>query len=143
MVGQNYLFQAWVNDSTRSYPGPVSPTGTDQPFKLCITDITGHAALLYAGDNGIGAGAIGANRPPSPGQYVIGSFTADNVSQQIEFGNPQIDGVVNGFQLRTLGGPGPAPAVVPEPGSALAGMLALGVCLGGLTRRNRRQAAEA
>ena len=31
----------------------------------------------------------------------------------------------------------PAAAAVPEPGSALAGMLALGVCLGGLGRRRR------
>ena len=36
---------------------------------------------------------------------------------------------------------GPAAAAVPEPGSALAGMLALGVCLSGLAGRSRRQSA--
>ena len=34
-------------------------------------------------------------------------------------------------------------AAVPEPGSALAGLLALGVCLSGLAGRSRRQSADA
>ena len=38
---------------------------------------------------------------------------------------------------------GPVAAAVPEPGSALAGMLALGACLSGLAGRSRRQTAEA
>ena len=143
-AGQAYQFQMWVNDSCRIYPGPASPTGTEKPFQLCITDGAGHNVLgLYAGDNGIGAGLNGANRPPTPGQYVIGSFTADNVEQQIEFGNPEIDGVINGFQLRKLPGLAPVgPTPVPEPGSTLAGMLALGLCLSGLAKRSRRQSAN-
>ena len=144
-VGQKYQFQMWVNDSSRTYPGPVSATGTEKPFPLCVTDGAGHNVLgLYAGDIGTGAGANGANRPPTPGQYVLGSFSADAVAQQIEFGNPGHDGVINGFQLRALPGLAPVgPVPVPEPGSALAGMLALGACLSGLVRRNRRQPEEA
>lgn len=40
-----------------------------------------------------------------------------------------------GFQGLTVA---PGPAVVPEPGSALAGLLALGICFTGLFSRNRR-----
>ena len=39
--------------------------------------------------------------------------------------------------------PAAAAAAVPEPGSALAGMLALGACAGGLVRRNRQGAVRA
>ena len=66
------------------------------------------------------------------GQYVVGTFVADTVFQTFSFAPT---GRINGFQIRAL------PSAVPEPGSALAGMLALGVCLSGLAGRSRRQPA--
>ena len=139
-AGQAYQFQVWQSNSTRGYPGPTSVLGDSFNFPLSIGDGLGNNVSLYAGDNGIGGGPNGTNRAPTPGQFVIGAFTANALTQDFVFSNGEIDGWVNGFQLRALAA---APAVVPEPGSALAGMLALGVCLRGLLARSRRQTAEA
>jgi MYXO-CTERM domain-containing protein len=53
---------------------------------------------------------------------VIGTFTADATSQQIFYANGEINGWVNGFQLRQV------VSSVPEPGTALAGLVAVGLC---------------
>ena len=139
-VGQAYQFQVWVNNSTRGYPGPTSVLGDAFNFPTTVGDGLGNNVSLYAGDNGIGGGPNGTNRAPTPGQFAIGTFTADLVTQSFTLQNGEISGWVNGFQLRTIPA---AAAVVPEPGSALAGLLALGVCLSGLGKRSHRQTAEA
>ena len=133
-AGQAYQFQVWQSNSTRGYPGPTSVLGNAFNFQLSIGDGLGNNVDLYAGDNGIGGGPNGTNRAATPGQFVLGTFTANALTQDFLFSNGEIDGWVNGFQLRALAA---APAVVPEPGSALAGMLALGVCLSGLAGRSR------
>ena len=92
-------------------------------FETTVGDGLGNDVNLYAGDDG-----TTRNIPPVPGQYVIGTFTATAASQQIKYSNGEINGWVNGFQLRRLAAP-----AVPEPGTALAGMIAVGLC--GLRRR--------
>jgi len=70
------------------------------------------------------SGATFASLGITPGTFTYGwgtGATADSLTVQV----------------------GPAAAAVPEPGSALAGLLALGVCFSGLVKRNRRQTAQA
>jgi MYXO-CTERM domain-containing protein len=64
------------------------------------------------------------------GQFVLGTFTADATSQVIAFNGPSGPNL-NGLQLRQVG---PSPAV-PEPGTALAGLVLVGLC--GTMRRRR------
>ena len=111
-VGQSYQFQWWCNDSLLG----GSATST--------TATAGNSVLL----NSNTPNALGGL-----GQFAIGIFTADATTQQIVFTNSSNPTCVNAAQLRLL----PASAV-PEPGSALAGLLALGACAGGLLRRNRQ-----
>jgi len=69
------------------------------------------------------------------GQFAIGTFIADNASQQISFNAGVISPTfINGFQLRATGAIGTA---VPEPGSALVGLMVLGLCGTRLGRRQR------
>jgi hypothetical protein len=109
-IGQTYEFQTWVNNSNRQ-------NGPNFLFPTEVSDGV-NTVTLYAGDDG-----TTRNIPPVPGQYVIGTFTASAVSQQVTYVNGEIDGWVNGFQLRQLGAP-----AVPEPGTALAGLAAMGLC---------------
>ncbi len=127
-VGRTYQFETWVNNSNRGFFTGI------RSFTTSVGDGNGNTVSLYSGDNGVGSGG-----PALTGQFVIGTFLASSATQDIGFTSGEIDGVVNAFQLRLL----PAAAAVPEPGSALAGMLALGVCLSGLGRRNRRETAQA
>ena len=71
------------------------------------------------------------------GQFAVGTFVADASSQVITFspnGGPFQSAQLNGFQLRSVG-------PVPEPGSALVGMLTLGLCCSGLFSRRSREVA--
>ena len=115
VTGATYQFEWW---STRAGSAGFLTTAT-----------AGNSVTLNSNPTGLAGG---------PGTFAIGTFVADVTSQAIVFSSPSL-GAVNGFQLRDLS---PASAV-PEPGSALAGMLALGVCLGGLAGRSRRQIAAA
>lgn len=67
------------------------------------------------------------------GQFVIGTFTADGPTQVITFSASK-DAVINGFQLRDLSALEPV-ATLPEPGTALAGAMLIGL-LGLRRRRN-------
>ena len=114
-LGTNYQFQFWVNDSIA---GQFNTTAT-----------AGNSVTLVDNVSQLGGGT---------GQFAIGTFIASGASQSITF-TTTTTLQTNGFQLRAL----PAAVAVPEPGSALAGMLALGACAGGLLRRNREGAARA
>jgi len=113
-TGQAYQFQWWTSD-------PLS--------NGIFTTATAGNAVTLSVNTGVVPGGLG--------QFATGTFTADANSQTITFSGSLP--VLSGFQLRNL-----APATaVPEPGSALAGMLALGVCLGGVVKRSRRLTVEA
>ncbi len=117
-IGQTYAFQAWGNDSGSS--GRFS-------YGLFLGDgITGSdldpntARDANSGD--VVAGGLG--------QYIIGTFTADASSQEIQFGRSELGGGLNGFQLRAIA---PSQGSVPEPGSLL--LTALGIAVLGWSRR--------
>jgi len=113
-VGQEYQFQWWSNNSSATVDG--------------TTATAGNAVTLDSNLTNAGGGV---------GQFAIGTFIADNAAQQIVFTRTAGSSIstVNGFQLRQLA-PGPGTAV-PEPGSALMGMLVLGLCGLGSARRRR------
>ena len=117
-TGATYQFEWWSNDSTGPISGPTTATAGN--------------SVAIARNTNIGA-------PGGIGQFALGTFVADATgTQAIDFGT-QGPSNVNGVQLRQF-----APATaVPEPGSALAGLLALGACASGLVRRNRHGAARA
>jgi hypothetical protein len=112
-VGQTYEFQTWVNNSNRQNGF------NNNLYETTVSDGT-NEVNLYAGDNG-------ADReiPPVPGQYVIGTFTADATSQIVTFQNGEINGWVNGFQVRAI----------PEPGTVA--LVALGLAVGAGFLRHR------
>lgn len=126
-IGEHYLFQTWVNNSGRNF---FAGRGD---FPTSVGDGNGNEVELYPGDSGVGMGPGGSNIPPAPGQYVIGTFTADATFQAVDYFSGEIDGVVNGFQLRIAA---PAVAPIPEPGTALAGWMLLAMC--GFARSRRR-----
>ena len=110
--GQTYQFEWWSNVSN-SFGGNNLTTATaTNSVTLNVGNVSG-----------------------SLGQFAIGTFVADATNtQSISFTGGPTGPSINGFELRAL-------SAVPEPGSALAGLLALGVCLGGLAGRSRRQPA--
>jgi hypothetical protein len=122
-VGQTYQFQWWDNNSSFiSSPASGVPPG--------YTTAT-------AG-NSIGLNANDGSNPGSLGQFAIGTFTADAVTQEIDFdGNPGIDDtlsgatdpLINAFQLREIT-PAPEPSTL-----ALSAMGGLGSLL--LFRRRK------
>ena len=117
VTGQTYQFEWWSNNSSVALSTSTTATAGNTVSVLQNTTAT--------------FGGVG--------QFVIGAFIADATTQQvITFGATSSD-VLDGFQLRNLS----PTAAVPEPGSALAGLLALGVCLSGLAGRSRRQTAAA
>lgn len=110
VTGQTYQFEWWTNDSNN--PGNF------------ITTATAGGVVALGSNTTAAIGGVG--------QFAIGTFIADATNQQvITFGSAQSE-ILNGFQLRQLA---PPPAV-PEPGTALAGVLALGVC--GVLRRRAK-----
>lgn len=108
-VGAQYEFQWFSNYSA---PGNDQHTGAGAPS----------GGIVTLNDNTTGSdGGLG--------QFAIGTFTADATSQVINFDGP-VYALINGFQLRQV------PAV-PEPGTALAGLLAAGLC--GFSRRRQKR----
>lgn len=108
-AGVQYEFQWW---SSFSVLGSDSHTGAGSPLGGSVTLVDN----VTATQGGLG-------------QYAIGTFTADGSSQVIAFDGP-VFSLVNGFQLRQV-------AAVPEPGTALAGLFAAGVC--GFSRRRQKR----
>lgn len=106
-VGASYQFEWWSNGST----------------------IAGFATTATAGDS-VTLNSNPSNANGGVGQFALGTFTTDAATQQIVFSSPTIFNGVNGLQLRQL-----APASVPEPATALAGMALVG--LFGTMRRRR------
>lgn len=110
-LGASYQFQFWTN-----YSGFIDVGGL-------TTATAGNAVTLSPQIfSGIGEGGVG--------QFALGTFTANAATQAITFTgtNPFIGPLLNGFQLRQLAAP-----AVPEPGTALAGVLLVGCA--GLRRR--------
>ncbi len=127
-IGQDYAIQVWVNNSGRDFSG-----FSRGAFPTTVSDLDGNSVNLYPGDNGSGVGPGNSNLSAAPGQFVVGTFTADATSQGFQFLSEEINGVVNGLQLRAIAAAGPAP--IPEPGTALFGLALAGAIL---TRRARR-----
>jgi hypothetical protein len=113
IIGQSYAFQTWVNDS-RDFNGFV--------FSV---DVTAGNTVTLDPNSGVEG---------SLGEYVLGTFTADAVFQQIEYFGSEV-GVVNGFQLREL----QAPSGVPEAGSTIA---LFGFAVLGLSVFSRKTASQ-
>ena len=109
-VGQTYLFETWVNDSRSHIP----------PGFTFDVDVSSGSLVTLDPNTTIVEGGLG--------QYVLGTFTANAVSQQVTYDNSEIGGGINAFQLRLV----PPPAI-PEPGAALFGLALLGAT--GFTRR--------
>jgi PEP-CTERM motif len=116
-VGETYLFQWWSNWGD-NVAANVATTAGGASLQANVSNLVGGA-----------------------GQFQIGTFIADNATQQVIFtgtggtGPFGYDAAVSGAQLRQLAQVAP-PSPVPEPGSALVGMLGLGLCgLGGARRR--------
>jgi hypothetical protein len=114
-VGNTYQFQWWDNNSS------LSTSFNGYPLNTVAT--AGNAITLAENDTTEG----------SVGQFAIGTFTADDVTQVIAFtGSTEIrsnDPMLNAFQLRDV-------TVVPEP-STLA-LMGIGLAFLGTTWRFRR-----
>lgn len=121
-IGQTYEFQWWANNSSFA---ASTADGYMSPFSDA-SDSDGNLVGLYVND---------LSNAGSLGQYAIGTFTADNVTEGITFvgnGDDQGDMIINAMQLRDI-------TPTPEPSTlALAGMGALGALM--LSRRTARQA---
>jgi len=111
VTGQTYQFQWWYNDSA------ITST-------FNTTASAGNSVTLQSNPSLVGGGL---------GQFATGTFVADGTNTQVITFTTTNNGGINGFQLRSLS----AASAVPEPGSALAGMLALGACVSVLVKRNR------
>jgi hypothetical protein len=120
-VGQEYEFQVWSNNSGRDFFGSYGD------FPTSVSDTDGNGVDLFPGDS----------NPAAPGEFAIGTFIADNTSQVFRLGSGEISGVINGFQLRQVAPVAPPVSPIPEPGSALVGLLVLGLCGLGSARRVR------
>jgi hypothetical protein len=102
MVGAQYEFQWWVNDSNGGHADHSATAGNTVTLTDNATDL-----------------------PGGLGQFALGTFTADAATQTILFHDANYFGQLNAFQLRQVG----AVNGVPETGSTFA-LLAL--ALGGL-----------
>lgn len=111
-VGRSYLFETWVNESA---------SATSQGFTFDVVISAGNNVTLDPNPS-LAEGGLG--------QYVLGTFTATATSQQVTYDDSEIGGRLNAFQLRLAAAP-----AVPEPGTALAGLASLGLCLGARRRR--------
>ena len=121
-VGHSYLFQTWVNDSRQGADG----------LTIKVYDGNGNSAILAANS------ATSKLTPGgTPGQYVIGTFTADATSQVVNYiynSSPYTnytETLANAFQLRDLGS-----VITPEPATlGLLGLGGLGLLLLGKRRK--------
>jgi len=109
MVGGQYQFQFWSNLSSQMFGYQITATG---------------------GNNSVTLSSNTASAVGGLGQFVIGSFTADAVTQNITFLGDGDGGFLNAFQLRQ----------VPEPRT---GILILAGIFGGLVYQNRRAKRQA
>jgi hypothetical protein len=109
VVGAQYQFQVWTNRSGIAFDNQL------------FLD-AGNSLVLSANPNQMDGGL---------GQWAIGTFTADAMTQTITFGGDgEVRGLVNGFQLRNITQvPG-----VPENGRTLP-LLAVALAAIGLARR--------
>ena len=117
-VGQDYEFQAWVNDSRNQVP---------PGFTFGVEIAAGNSVELDPNPS-LNEGGLG--------QFVIGAFTADNASQQVTFTNGEV-GVINGFQLRQIDA---TTAPVPEPNTLATWGVIIGL-VGLVAARHRKQPA--
>lgn len=114
-IGQSYEFQTWVNDATVS--GCCS-------YGINFDGVDLDPNTLLDASFDVVAGGLG--------QFVIGTFFADAATQEFSYVRGEIEGGINGFQLRAL----TTPTTVPEPGSLfLVGVAALGL---GWSRRRAK-----
>ena len=94
IVGMQYQFQWWANDSSFGLGGTTATAGNSVELQHNVSGVEGGL-----------------------GQWVIGSFTADSITQSIVFSGDGDFGSFNAFQLRQVSQPtGP----VPDTGSTLA-----------------------
>ena len=91
MIGQQYLFQWWTNDSRPFATGPVIAT---------------------SGVTTVGLSPNTTNSPGGVGQFAIGTFTADATTQLIVFSAGGNATLISGFQLRAIPEPSTMPLVL-------------------------------
>lgn len=109
-VGQTYQFQVWTSLSSVGVSNTSTATG-------------GGSSILLDPNT--------TNADGGTGQFTIGTFIADNAAQAVDFQGLIGDPFINAFQLRQLGPvlpPDPPISPIPEPASAIVGMLLLGLC---------------
>ena len=119
-IGQNYEIQLFTNDAR---------TSRSIVYEMDLSDGNGGTGVTLQLNNS----PDNTNTPGSePGDFAIGTFTADSANQSFELAG-MLNGAanagrtqVNGFQLRDLG------PSIPEPSSALLALIGLGF---GLRRR--------
>lgn len=111
IVGQQYQFQVWANDSRNH-----TPPGFAFPVEVSA----GNSVTLDPNPSALEGGV---------GQYVIGTFTADATTQQITFDDAEVGGSLNGFQLRAINNVNPGPSV-PLPPAIWVGLVLGAVALG-------------
>ena len=80
-IGQEYLFQSWVNDSRSDQAGRTET--------LASGNTSGVLAYNVGQANG------------SPGSFVVGTFTADTTTQAITY-NANSFAQINAFQVRAI-----------------------------------------
>jgi hypothetical protein len=95
-IGETYEFQWWDSDANPNTYSPIDRT-------LNTTATAGNSVSLFAGPG---------DDYSSAGQYAIGTFTADAVSQEIDFtgASSSDDPLVDAFQLRSGVTPAPEPS---------------------------------
>jgi hypothetical protein len=116
-IGKSYEFQAWGNDSGSS--GRFS-------YDIFLDSLWLEPNTARDVNDSIVEGGLG--------QYVIGTFVADANSQLLNFGRTEVEGGLNGFQLREVAG-----QAIPEPSTlSLLGLALAGLAFGAKRSSQRR-----
>lgn len=116
-IGQQYQFQVWVNDSRDHNPPGYA-------FEIDVD--AGNTVSLDPNPSTFEGGL---------GEFAIGTFTANAVTQTVTFDNSEIGGFLNGFQLRAISAVNPINPVPLPP--AVWGGLILGASAVGSQMRRR------